>query len=137
MNDLYAWLSTFNLEEMELVEMVANYSAIFWSNFSGEIFRPPQLLWAQISFLPVYHCSTDTADFINTSYLSVIHFKIKLWTMTMKNQESCEILLFTLAFCHDVDYVQSLYCLDCFLCGEGFNFSLSTVSDALWWPVTI
>lgn len=78
MNDLFVWPSTLNLKEKEPVEMVTNYSAIFWSLLlSGETFIPPLLLWARISSLLVYHCSTDTADFIITSYLSVIHFRLK------------------------------------------------------------
>lgn len=31
MNDLFAWLSTLNLEEKNSMEMVANNSPIFWS----------------------------------------------------------------------------------------------------------
>lgn len=126
MNDLFVWPSTLNSKEKEPVEMVTNYSAIFWSLLlSGDTFIPPSLLWAQTSSLPIYHCSTDTADFIITSYLLVSHFKIKLWTMVMKSQEWCEIHLFILDFCHDMNYIQNSYCLIISF-AIGFNFSLFT-----------
>lgn len=37
--------------------------------------------------------------------------QIKVWTMVMKSQVWCEIHPFLLDFCHDMDYIQSSYCL--------------------------
>lgn len=88
MNDLFVWSSTLNSKEKEPVEMVTNYSAIFWSLLlSGDTFIPLSLLWAQTSSLPIYHCSTDTADFIITSYLLWVTSRLNCgqWLWKVKN----------------------------------------------------
>lgn len=113
------------LAEKEPVQMVANHSAIFQCRLlSGEIFGSPQMLTTQISFLPLHHCSANTACLKIPSYLSVLHSKIHLWTMTLKSKEGCEIHLsywISVTTWLNVEPVLS----DCFLFDEVYAFSFS------------
>ena len=75
------------LAEKERVEVVANHSAIYQCLLlAGGIFGSPQMLATQISFLPVHRCSANTACLTIPSSLSVLHFKIHLWTMPLKSR---------------------------------------------------
>ena len=113
------------LAEKEPVEVVANHSAIFQCLLlAGGIFGSPQMLTTQISFLPVHHCSANTACLTIPSSLSVLHFKIHLWTMPLKSQEGGEIHLSYWLSVTTWLHVEPILS-DCFLCDYVCTFSFS------------